>query len=101
MSKRIPKSVEEKLEIANLYLEKGKSISSLIREYGVSDTAIRTWGRKYQQLDVAGLRESRNWIRYSKEVKATSEGIYFYNNERFQEKHNGLAPLELRNKAVA
>lgn len=27
--------------------------------------------------------------------------IYFYNNERFQEKHNGLAPLELRNKAVA
>ncbi|WP_338014782.1 IS3 family transposase, partial [Streptococcus sp. S784/96/1] len=27
--------------------------------------------------------------------------IYFYNNERFQEKHNGLAPLELRDKAVA
>ena len=27
--------------------------------------------------------------------------IYFYNNERFQEKHNGLAPLEMRNKAVA
>ncbi len=69
MSKRSPKSVEEKLEIVNLYLEKGKSISSLIREYGVSDTAIRTWGRKYQQLGVAGLRESRNWIRYSKEVK--------------------------------
>ncbi|MDI5989190.1 IS3 family transposase, partial [Streptococcus equi] len=27
--------------------------------------------------------------------------IYFYNNERFQEKHNGLTPLEVRNKAVA
>ena len=27
--------------------------------------------------------------------------IYFYNNERFQEKLNGLAPLEMRNKAVA
>ncbi len=27
--------------------------------------------------------------------------IYFYNNERFQEKHNSLAPLELRGKAVA
>ena len=27
--------------------------------------------------------------------------IYFYNNQRFQEKHNGLAPLEVRNKAVA
>uniref|UniRef100_UPI001386DF09 transposase n=1 Tax=Streptococcus sp. S784/96/1 TaxID=2653499 RepID=UPI001386DF09 len=51
MSKRSPKSVEEKPEIVNLYLEKGRSISSLIREYGVSDTTIRTWVRKYKQLD--------------------------------------------------
>ncbi|MFC5632087.1 MULTISPECIES: helix-turn-helix domain-containing protein [Streptococcus] len=65
MSKRIPKSVEEKLEIVNLYLEKGKSISSLIREYGVSDTTIRTWVRKYQQLGIAGLRESNTWTRKS------------------------------------
>ncbi len=69
MSKRIPKSVEEKLEIVNLYLEKGKSISSLIRESGVSDTTIRTWVRKYQQLGIAGLRESNTWTRYSKEIK--------------------------------
>ncbi len=27
--------------------------------------------------------------------------ITFYNNHRYQEKHNGLAPLEMRNKAVA
>ena len=27
--------------------------------------------------------------------------IYFYNHERFQERNNGLAPLEMRNKAVA
>lgn len=27
--------------------------------------------------------------------------IYFYNNERFQERNNGLAPLEMRKKAVA
>ena len=27
--------------------------------------------------------------------------IYFYNNERFQERNYGLAPLEMRNKAVA
>ncbi len=69
MSKRIPKSVEEKLEIVNLYLEKGKSISSLIREYGVSDTTIRTWVRKYKQLGIAGLKERKTWTRYSKEVK--------------------------------
>ena len=27
--------------------------------------------------------------------------IYFYNNERFQERNKGLAPLEMRNKALA
>ena len=27
--------------------------------------------------------------------------IYFYNNECFQERNNDLAPLEMRNKAVA
>ncbi|HFU4449580.1 TPA: IS3 family transposase, partial [Streptococcus suis] len=27
--------------------------------------------------------------------------IYFYNHQHFQERNNGLAPLELRNKAVA
>lgn len=69
MSKRSPKSVEEKLEIVNLYLEKGKSMSSLIREYGVSDTSIKTWVRKYKHLGIAGLRESKTWTRYSKEIK--------------------------------
>ncbi|NQM30224.1 IS3 family transposase, partial [Streptococcus suis] len=27
--------------------------------------------------------------------------IYFYNHQRFQERNNGLVPLEMRNKAVA
>lgn len=69
MSKRNVKSTEEKLKIVNLYLEKGKSISSLIREYGVSDTTIRTWVRKYKHLGIEGLRESKTWTRYSKEIK--------------------------------
>lgn len=69
MSKRSPKSVEEKLEIVNLYLEKEKSISNLIREYGVSDTALRTWVRKYQQLGIEGLKESQTWKPYSQELK--------------------------------
>ncbi|MET3557676.1 transposase InsO family protein [Streptococcus rupicaprae] len=34
-------------------------------------------------------------------VADINDYIYFYNNERFQEKYNGLAPLEMRNKAVA
>ncbi|NKZ19411.1 hypothetical protein HF992_00835 [Streptococcus ovuberis] len=34
-------------------------------------------------------------------VADSDEYSYFYNNELFQEKHNSLAPLEMRNKAVA
>lgn len=34
-------------------------------------------------------------------VSDIDDYIYFYNNERFQERNNGLAPLEMRNKAVA
>lgn len=35
MSKRSPKSVEEKLEVVLLYLEQGKSIACLYRKYEV------------------------------------------------------------------
>lgn len=72
MSKRNVKSTEEKLKIVNLYLEKGKSISSLIREYGVSDTTIRTWVRKYKHLGIAGLRESKNLDKVLKRNQRTS-----------------------------
>ena len=40
MSKRSPKSVEEKLELVLLYLEQGVSISTLASSYGVSKTTI-------------------------------------------------------------
>jgi transposase len=36
------------------------------------------------------------------ELAADTDGyIFFYNNERFPERNNGFAPLEIRNKAVA
>ncbi|MDI5903440.1 transposase, partial [Streptococcus equi subsp. zooepidemicus] len=35
MSKRSPKSVEEKLELVQLYQEQGVSISTLVSSYGV------------------------------------------------------------------
>lgn len=38
---------------------------------------------------------------YSKLEIAVEEYIYFYNNERFQKKYKGLAPLQMRNQALA
>lgn len=34
-------------------------------------------------------------------VSDMDDYIYFYNHDRFQERNNGLAPLEMRNQAVA
>lgn len=38
---------------------------------------------------------------YEELVDDINAYIYFYNNQRFQERNNGLAPLEMRNKTVA
>ena len=69
MSKRSPKPIEEKLEAVQLYLEQGQSISSLTRQFNVSETTIREWIRKYKQDGIDGLKESRTWKKYSSELK--------------------------------
>lgn len=69
MSKRGPKSVEEKLEVVHLYLEQGKSISILTKAFGVNGDTIRNWIRKYQTEGVEGLKERHSWKKYSSELK--------------------------------
>ena len=69
MSKRSPKSVEEKLEIVHLYLEQGKSMSILTKAFGVNGNIIRNWIRKYQTEGVEGLKESHSWKKYTSELK--------------------------------
>ncbi|WP_428835986.1 transposase, partial [Streptococcus equi] len=59
MSKRSPKSVEEKLELVQLYQEQGVSISTLVSSYGVASTTIKKWIRKYENSGIDGLKESR------------------------------------------
>ena len=69
MSKRSPKSVEEKLEVVHLYLEQGKSISILTKAFGVNGDTIRNWLRKYQKEGVEGLKKSHSWKKYSSGLK--------------------------------
>ena len=69
MSKRSPKSVSEKLEIVLLHLEEGKSLSWLTRNQGISKDTLSNWVRKYKEAGVEGLEESRQWKKYSKELK--------------------------------
>ena len=151
MSKRSPKSVSEKLEIVLLHLKEWKSLSWLTRNQGISKDTLSNWVRKYKEAGVEGLEESRQWKKYSKELKeqavsdylngfgslkdltkeygisdpyvlrlwikrytsgkelkATSKGMRRMNQGRkttFEERieivNFTLAPLEMRNKAVA
>ena len=76
MSKRSPKSVEEKLEIVHLYLEQGKSIATLVKVFGVSVSTIRYWIRKYHRDGIEGLKESPTWKKYSSELKEQTVNDY-------------------------
>ena len=69
MSKRSPKSVEEKLEVVHLYLEQEKSITTLTKAFGVSVSTIRNWIHKYQKDRVEGLKESHSWKKYRSDLK--------------------------------
>ena len=69
MSKRSPKSVEEKLEVVHLYLEQGKSIATLTKAFGVSVSTIKDWVRKYQKDSMEGLKESPSWKKYRSDLK--------------------------------
>lgn len=59
MLKRSPKSVDEELEVVFLYLGQGKSISTLIKMFRVSDETIRNWGCKYKKDCVEDFKESQ------------------------------------------
>ena len=76
MSKRSPKSVEEKLEVVLRYQREGKSADQLAREYGISKYSVRDWIRKYQTNGIEGLKESHTWKKYSSELKKSAVEDY-------------------------
>lgn len=76
MSKRSPKSVEEKLQCVQSYLNHEYSISQLIHKYQVSDFTIKSWVTKYQTEGIEGLTESRTWKKYSQSLKRQAVEAY-------------------------
>ena len=81
MSKRNPKSVEEKLEVVHLYLEQEKSIAALVKVFGVSVSTIRYWIRKYHRDGIEGLKESRSWRQYN--LESIKQAVQKYGNRDF------------------
>lgn len=74
------------------------SISQLDQKYQISDYTLRQWLQRYKTAGVVGLKTYKTYEELVADIDAY---MSFYNNHRYQEKHNSLAPLEMRNRAIA
>jgi transposase-like protein len=69
MSKRSPASLELKLHVVRLCLEHKSNPNYEAKQLGLSSHTVREWIRKYKADGLDGLKESRTWKTYSKELK--------------------------------
>lgn len=96
-----------------IHSDRGSQYTS--REYRLATTQLqltRSISRVGKCIDNAPIEsffdhfktecyDLKTYKRFEELVEDIDAYIYFYNHERFQERNNGLAPLEMRNKAVA
>lgn len=77
MSKRTTShNLNERYEMVIAILEERCSINSLIKNEGISKSALKSWIRKYNANGIEGLKESRGWKVYSDEVKTKAVEHY-------------------------
>lgn len=76
MSKRSPKSVEEKCDIVQLLIKGERSVSQLAKQYRIAGTTVKRWRDKYQQYGIDGLKESHTWQSYTYELKQEAVEAY-------------------------
>ena len=69
MSKRSKYPAEKKFEIIKEYENKIYSIKEITFIYKISTTTLKKWIYDYQKQGAEGLKESKTWKRYSKELK--------------------------------
>lgn len=92
-----------------IHSDRGSQYTS--REYRIVTTQYqltRSMSRVGKCIDNAPIEsffghfktECYDWT-FEELVADIDDYIYFYNTQRFQERNNGLSPLEMRNKAVA
>lgn len=77
MSKRITKhTLEERMEIVQKVVEEKKPVSAIARKYEMYENTVKEWVRKYKSDGIDGLKESRNWKQYPKELKRQAVAFY-------------------------
>ena len=99
MSKRSPKSVEEKCDIVQLLIKGERSVSQLAKQYRIAGTTVKRWRDKYQQYGIDGLKESHTWQSYTYELKQEAVEAYLDGKGALTEvcrMHDISAPYGLR-----
>lgn len=69
MSKRTKYTVEEKYKILMAYEDGTGSMLKIASMYKINEDTLRKWIYNFQKYGLDGLRESRTWKSYSKELK--------------------------------
>lgn len=72
MSKRSPISLEVKLRTVKRCLQHEASPNHEAKQLGIAKSTVTDWIRKYQADGEEGLRESRGWNVYSKELRVAA-----------------------------
>lgn len=69
MSKGAKYTTEEKHEILDVYENGMGTIQEIITKYKISGHIFNKWRYNYSKYGIEGLRESKTWKKYSKELK--------------------------------
>jgi transposase-like protein len=69
MSKRSPISLEIKLHVVERCLQNETNPSYEAKRLGIASTTVTDWVRKYKADGREGLKESRGWKAYSKDLR--------------------------------
>ncbi len=67
--KRCKYNEEEKYQIIKEYSDGSRSLREIESQYKIANKTLYRWIDKYYKYGIDGLKESRRWINYSKELK--------------------------------
>lgn len=92
-------TLDERIKAVLSVIENKKSVNMVAKSYDANYSTIESWVRKYQANGVDGLKEAKNWKKYSKDLKRQAVESYL-NGEGSQkiicEKFNIPDPSVLR-----
>jgi len=76
MSKRSKYTAEEKYQILKAYEDGFRSINEVASLYRISPATYYNWRCNYNEYGIDGLKESKTWKSYSKELKEHAVNDY-------------------------